>query len=342
MDWFERLTGFREDGYEATKSRLEVVGDRLRSKVNGKDYGIGQFELVSLASLRERARSAGPRPGRLKMSIVQGDVRRLHQRPEFRGALFQVASQFNMLEMVGPAVTPGDGVTRYQHDPTQGPACAIAAGAATIYRNYFVPVDHPSGQTHGQTRARQLDGLAELGTTLSARLGQPVGALWTMQNGYARCSGAGLDAIAQHLAVLHPEEIDALRGKLLVGVHRDVEVTDAEEPVRPAISQVFCSALPVAYGHVLPRKRWRAFASLILESAYEATMWAAVGNTQRGASNVVLLTRLGGGAFGNDDDWIDAAMRRSLRLAAGFDLDVRLVSYGPPSPGLLEIAQAFG
>jgi len=30
------------------------------------------------------------------------------------------------------------GVTRYQHDHTQGPACAIACGAATIYRNYFV------------------------------------------------------------------------------------------------------------------------------------------------------------------------------------------------------------
>jgi hypothetical protein len=31
-----------------------------------------------------------------------------------------------------------------------------------------------------------------------------------------------------------------------------------------------------------------------------------------GASNIVLLTRLGGGAFGNDDAWIDAAMRRAL------------------------------
>ena len=37
-------------------------------------------------------------------------------------------------------MTPEHGVTRYQHDRTQGPACAIAAGAATIYRNYFAPV----------------------------------------------------------------------------------------------------------------------------------------------------------------------------------------------------------
>lgn len=337
MDWFERLTGFREDGYAATKSRLEVVGDRLHSKVNGQHYGIGQFELVSLASLRERAHAAYHETGRLAVSIVQGNVRHMHQRPEFRGALFQVASQFNMLEMVGPTVTPEDGVTRYQSDPTQGPACAIAAGEATIYRNYFAPL----GSQIGQTRARQLDGLAELGAALSQQMGKPVEALWTMENGYAQCEKPGLDAIAQHLAALSPEDLDDLRGKLLVGVHRDVEVTDAEGPLRPTVSQVFCSALPVAYGQ-LPRHLWQAFASLILEAAYEATLWATVDNAQRGASNVVLLTRLGGGAFGNDDDWIHAAMRRALSMASGFELDVRLVSYGPVSPEMLKIAREFG
>ena len=64
---------------------------------------------------------------------MTGDVRALHGAPEHANALFQVASQFNLLEMVGPEVTPEDGVTRYQGDKTQGPACAIAAGAATIY-----------------------------------------------------------------------------------------------------------------------------------------------------------------------------------------------------------------
>ena len=65
----------------------------------------------------------------------------MHADPELDGALFQVASQFNLLEMTGPSATPEDGVTRYSADHTQGPACAIAAGAATIYRNYFAPVE---------------------------------------------------------------------------------------------------------------------------------------------------------------------------------------------------------
>src|SRR6266550_2801046 len=174
MDWFESLTGFREAGYDETRSRLSAEGKRLRSLINGKSYGIGELELVPLQTLRGKVKSAGGLRGRLKVSVVTGDVRQMHHAPENAGALFQVASQFNLLEMVSPTVTPEQGVTRYQHDRTQGPACAIAAGAATIYRNYFAPV----GGSHGQTAKRQLDGLADLGETLSGALNQPVKALW--------------------------------------------------------------------------------------------------------------------------------------------------------------------
>jgi hypothetical protein len=157
MDWFESLTGFRETGYEGTRAKLKAEGSRLHSLVNGKSYGIGELELVSLRTLRERVRSSRALPGRLKVSVVRGDVRQMHQAPENAGALFQVASQFNLLEMVSPTVTPEDGVTRYQHDAPPAPhpsslarfahsrlrttaRCAIAAGAATIYRNHFAPV----------------------------------------------------------------------------------------------------------------------------------------------------------------------------------------------------------
>lgn len=74
-----------------------------------------------MQALRERAKSAGGVPGRLKVKVVTGDVRKMHQAPEHAGALFQVASQFNLLEMVSPTVTPEQGVTCYQHDRTQGP-----------------------------------------------------------------------------------------------------------------------------------------------------------------------------------------------------------------------------
>jgi hypothetical protein len=336
MDWFETLTGFRESGYAETRSKLEVQDGRLRSRINGASYAIGELELVSLQTLRERAKSGDKVSGRLKTSIVTGDVQRLHRSSEHAGALFQVASQFNLLEMVSPDVMPEHGVTRYQNDPTQGPACAIAAGAATIYRNYFVPVD---GAT-GQTAARQLDALADLGAALSDALDTPIGELWTMRNGYALATKSGLSAIARYLGALAPDQIDALRGKLRIGLHSNVEVTCATGPHRQLVSQAFCSALPVAYSHI-PLQHWRPFALLVLEAAYEATLWAALLSAQRGVSNVAFLTLLGGGAFGNDAGWIYAAIRRSLKLMTPFELDVRLVSYNTPAKETVAIAEEF-
>ena len=336
MDWFSRITGFLEADYDKTRAQLEVDGSALRSKANGKSYSIGDFELASLETLRARVAAGAGAEGRPHVQIVTGDVRKMHQAPEYAGALFQVASQFNALEMVGPGVTPEDGVTRYEHDRTQGPACAIAAGAATIYRNYFAPV----GDQIGQTAERQLDGLADVGAELSRALARPVADLWSMRNGYALCTRQGLDLIADHLGAIGPKQAEALADKLRIGIHRGVAVTDAPDAPWPVVSQAFCSALPVAYGQV-PQPHWAAFAQLVLDAAYEATMLQGVLNARRGASNIVLLTLLGGGAFGNAPEWIHTAITRSVRKAQGFELDVRLVSYGPPTAGVRELVKGL-
>ena len=336
MDWFERLMGFRERTYADARSQMHVEGTDLVSRVNGRRFAIGELELVSLGALRARAHAAGGVSGRLRVGIVQGDVRKMHQSPENRGALFQVASQFNLLEMVAPSVTPEHGVTGYAHDRTQGPACAIAAGAATIYRNYFAAV----GNAQGQTATRQLDGLADIGSALSEALGRPVAQLWEMRNGYALCTQSGLEAMSAYLETPQSAQAVLLADRLRIGLHWDVEVTDVPSGSGPRVSQAFCSALPVAYSRV-PSTHWRVFASVILRAAYEATMWAGICNARRGGSNKVLLTRLGGGAFGNDEAWIHEAMRAALRVVQGQNLDVRLVSYGPPSAELFDLAAEF-
>jgi len=338
VDWFDRLFGFPEGPYAETQSRLTVEGSRLRSRINGGTFGIGQLEVVSLHELRARMRSEAGGRGRLRVQITQGDVRELHRALEFAGAVFQVASQFNLLEMTGPQVTPEHGVTRYQTDRTQGPACAIAAGAATVYRNYFAPV----GGQIGQTRDRQIDCLAGVGEGLAAVLGIPAVELWSMQNGYAACSRLGLGAISAWMEGASPAQVDEIRSRLCIGLHWDVEVTDAEGPTRPMVSQAFCSALPVAYYPEVPRPQWRHFASLVLEAAYEATLLAAACNAERGVSNIVMLTLLGGGAFGNREEWIHGAMRRALQLASGLELDVRLVSYRAPSREMMDLVKEFG
>jgi hypothetical protein len=340
MDWFEKLTGFAEStgvaGYEMTRQRLEVVGRKLKSRVNGRSYGVGELELVSLGTLRERARLAPAVDGRSAFRIVSGDVRKLHAAPEYEGALFQVASQFNLLEMVSQRVTPEDGVTRYTGDPTQGPACAIAAGAATIYRNYFAPV----GDRVGQTKDKQLDGFAELGAAVARGLGKPPENLWTMQNGYAMFTRNGADLMSGHVRALDDDARDTLRELLRIGVHWDVEVTDACVTSGPLVSQAFCSALPVSYNNAAGTRGtdWQPLATLVLEAAYEATLWAAVINAQRRASRTVLLTMVGGGVFGNDVSWITAAIERAIVQVEGHGLDIVLVSYGEPSVALQQWA----
>ena len=316
MDWFERITGFEEEEYASTQARLQVDGAALVNEVTGRRWAMGQLEVISLAELRARAavQPAGPAivPG-----AVRGDIRELHLAPEQQGALIQVASQFNLLEMVGPDVSPEDGVSGYAWDHTQGPACAMAAGAATIYRNYLVPL----AGGRGQTARRQIDTLADLGTAL----GHGQQPLWNWRNGYALCSAEGLARVSQQLAAASAAEIDHLRGLLRIGLHWDVEVTDGRQEPGPLVSQAYCSALPVAYSR-LPAHEWEPLARLVLEAAYEATLLAGVLNARRGASPRVLLTRLGGGAFGNEAAWINSAINRALASVAGQNLQVLAVS----------------
>ncbi len=253
------------------------------------------------------------------LRLEQADVQHLHVAPRSAGACFQVASQFNLLEMVGPNVTPEDGVGRYEDDPTQGPACAIAAGAGTIYRNYFVQV----GDGLGQTAERQVDTLADLG----ALLGNSEGRLWNMRNGYALADGTGLAAIAEHLGRLDANGLDRLRSALRVGVQWDTEVTQAS--AGHTVTQVYCSALPVSYCYH-PLEAWEPFARLVLEAAYEATLLVAAENSARTGNRTVYLTQLGGGAFGNRDRWIVNAAEKAIHRCAGLDLDLVFVTFRPP------------
>jgi hypothetical protein len=155
-------------------------------------------------------------------------------------------------------------------------------------------------------------------------LGNEDGSLWQMRNGYALCSESSLARIERQLAAIAPPDRSALRDKLRIGLHRNVEVTDAPGATQ-RVSQAFCSAQPVSYTDV-PQANWQSLATLVLEGSYEATLWAAALNAAGGFSTKVFLTRVGGGAFGNHQTWIDAAMRRAFDKIRNLVLDVFIVS----------------
>ena len=313
MTWFETLTGCREESAEYVRRHLSVEGGILRSDANGHEFICGELEIPNLAELRRRVSLAATiSPARLmSVSDLIAFARDLHADQSNAGAVFQVASQFNLLEMASPRATPNDGVGIYEHDHTQGPECAIAAGAGTIYRNYFVPLN---GRT-GQTARNQIDCLAEFGEAM----GNSGGRLWKMRNGYAWPTKKALTEITDQLGSLDEAETDALRAKLRVGLQWDTQVTISNSA--HTVTQVFCSALPISYvGH--DPALWKAFATLILEAAYEATFCTAILNAARTGNNRLYLTRVGGGAFGNDPEWIDQAVARAEELYSGYRLDV--------------------
>ena len=319
--WFENLMGFAEESPVQVRANLEVNGNRIISRVNGNSTIHGELQTPSLAELRMMVPQSRLPAGQISVREVIADAKSLHGDTDNAGALFQVASQFNLLEMPSQYETPERGVGVYEHDLTQGPACAVAAGAGTIYRCYLAQVN---GHT-GQSADNQIDCLKELGDSL----GNTDERLWKMQNGYAMATSSGLLEVSEKLKAMPSHERDALRQKLRVGVQWDTQVT--LHGCTHLVTQVFGSAMPVAYSQHAS-SLWAELSQLVLEASYEATLWAANLNFARTGNNKVYLTLLGGGVFGNSDDWIFAAIKRALELFARVPLDVAIVSYKASKP----------
>ena len=318
--WFEKLTGFQEISPQNVRKNIVLDGTQMTSLVNGRKFTHGSLEITDLQDLRQRFGDLSEFNGGLKVSELLADVRDLHIQKENVGALFQVASQFNLLEMVSPDITPEMGIERYQWDKTQGPICAMACGAGTIYRNYFVKM----GRQSGQNSSNQIDCLDEMGIALENDYQQ----YWKMKNGYALMDFQGLSKLNSKLNQLNASQREQLKGKLKVGIQWQTEVTAADRD--QLVSQIYCSALPVAYCSV-EKSKWEAFARLVLEASYEASMYAALKNRCTYGSPIIYLTLLGGGAFGNESAWIVDSMGIALEKFRNVPLDVRIVSYGSPN-----------
>jgi hypothetical protein len=330
MTWFEKLTGFRETSASEVRKNIALDGETLTSSVNGNVMVCGRLETPSLADLRERVRSAGRVEGHISIREVVANVQALHTDVSNAGSLFQVASQFNLLEMVSPSVTPEQGVGIYEDDHTQGPACAIAAGAGTIYRNYFANVDGHIGQS----ARNQIDCLADLGK----ELGNSDSRLWQMRNGYALASRSGLMEITNRLQAANENELDQLRELLRIGIHWDTQVTLTDSDHK--VSQAYCSALPVTYSNH-SSDLWEDFARLVLEASYEATICTAILNWRSTGSNRVFLTQLGGGAFGNETSWIIESLKRAIKLYEQWNIEVAIVSYGKSNEYVRQLVEQF-
>ena len=134
------------------------------------------------------------------------------------------------------------GISIYVYDKTQGPACSIACGPGTAYRNFCVDV---RGE-RGQRRDRQINNLADV----SNFLGNEKDRYFQVRNGYVFAEDAGLEALNK---ILETKDGDEIGQQLRIGVQSDTQVTSCSwgsEEVKDAtqtVTQVFGSALSVAY-----------------------------------------------------------------------------------------------
>ena len=327
--WFRNLMGFNEINPLQVQENIAIDGELMTSLVNGKSYQHGVFEVPTLKELKNRI-DLSVFDGNIKITEIIGNVRALHGLADNKNAMFQAASQFNMLEMISPSVTPEMGVDRYENDHTQGPACAIACGAGTIYRNYFAP----SRGKKGQTFDNQLDGLEEIGKFF----GNDKSALWKMQNGYCFPTEKGLKTISESIRKMKTQEYEALKNLLKTGIQWNTEVTNCAQ--KQLVSQIYCSALPIGYSNIYSGD-WKEFASLVLDATYESAFYAATENYQKTGCPILYLTLVGGGVFQNELSWILSAIKSSVEKFRNVPLDVRIVSYGKRNPVISDFVNGF-
>ena len=124
MNWFQDVFGFPEGKYLETrqKFRMEDDGKTLYAIESKRSFHVGVFECLDQSELTTKQESAAALDenlGNLKFKNIVGMAQALHKNKENAGSVFQVASQFNCLEMVGPGVTPEHGITMYCKDKTQ-------------------------------------------------------------------------------------------------------------------------------------------------------------------------------------------------------------------------------
>lgn len=331
MSWFDDEFGTAEEGDVAAKFTVSTLSlDHslptsappllLTCVPSQRSFYIGPFETPTVQDLRSRFSQGASTAnlGKLSFSNIAGDAVDLHANAP-KNAVFMAASQFNCLEMISPGATPKDGITRYIYDPTQGPACAMACPAGTLYRNYLCQGaigQVAGGQINTAWNIEQLVGNAEAG-------------FWEMKNGYLLPKDPRamqrLNAKIEATAGLDAEIVR----QLAVGIQWDSQLAAVlqKKGEKRRVCQVYCSAVPVSYSNTKDAD-WEKFARLVLTGAYEATVLVAALLAQHKQERIPLfLTAIGGGAFGNKTEWIADSLQDVLVRYKDAPVDVSLVHF---------------
>lgn len=306
---------------EGSVIRNHTTGRRGRIKRTTTDEYLMHIEDGSEEWLKHGdAREVREQHEPLTFRNMSASTQELHQDPANAGAVFQVASLYNCLEMAEPSVPPQDGITTYAADSSQGALCSLLCPAGAVFRNYFV------------NNNSQIDCLA--GVSDLVRNKQE--GFWQLRNGFCLPRNSGKVGDLARIIEGKQVDVEELRRRLRIGILWDTEVAGCEHRV----CQVRCSAIPVSFCKPTKAADWAPLACEVLEAAYRATFAAATLLTQtRGQRVRVYITALGSGAMGNRTRWITRGIHNAMKAFAHAPLDVVLVHSGQPQPAFVELQE---
>ena len=171
-----------------------------------------------------------------------------------------------------------------------------------------------------------------------------------VKNGYSFASRENLDDINRKLSSLDQSQ---LMEHINVGIHSDVGVIFSDRYIDISnqelkVNQVYCSTLSIAYnGGNIDINSWEPLASLILDSCYEATILAGILNRIKHQdskrSKHIFLTFIGGGVFGNKDEWISRAIAKALILADRMneDIEINICHYSQVNQSIVRLIEKY-
>lgn len=298
--WMKWFLGVRERELLTRREAVYKEGSFV-NVATGRQWPAGQFDWPSIQELRKQVEAKvvpdfDARASPVLRVVDACDVGELQAmlRTEDR-AMVQIASNFNCLENPSRGCLPDYGglVENYCVDATQGPAASFGVPAASLLRAHYAFHD-PSKppEEWGQTAKQQV----ELSGSVAKYFGKCV-------NGKVTLTGEE--------EALSPSQIGEVAEQIKVGIHRDAQVIFGrgsseiymamlEEPY-PLVDQVISASVNWRSPGARPaQEQLLSLTRAALRAAYEGAYLAAI---ERGR-HLLLLTLIGGGAFGNPQEMI--------------------------------------
>lgn len=289
--WFESILGRRE----ADIKKRDFYQDEESQwwlRIGKKRYFAGKFYNPTYVDMEqeynEKAQTLEPNEMGMRFKVEYGkDALELTLSNDSANSIIQVASQFNALESTGPFLS---NVTNYFYDRTQGPRSVMPTASATLYRTLFL-------------------------------------------NDYNALKHTPFGKYVKHGYLIWGNSSEANRLNQVVDVtsYDRIELPfmiSSPELSRHKVTHFFCASAPTGtYGNSSGTNESSIVYQLLKRQYLGIGMHASIEAHKKRKRQIVHLTMVGMGVFGNDQKIFIKVMDEFLSMFRKQPIDVVLHSY---------------